>query len=111
VANSDLLSVVSDGEFESVGGNILTSLTGDNFKIFADTGDDHMFETRVFTFSVFSQSVDIDVLVERLDTRERFSRSDIGEKVQLLSEGNVDGSVTLTDGGGEGTYERRFICG
>ena len=40
-----------------------------------------MFETRVFTFGVFSEGDDIDVLVEGLDTRERFSRSDIGEKI------------------------------
>lgn len=55
-----------------------------------------MFKSGVFSFSVFSDSDNIDVVIKKsLDTWDSLTRSDVGIQVQFLSQSNIDGSVSL----------------
>ena len=61
-----------------------------------------MLQTGIFTFSIFSDGNDINIVVERLQARERFARSDVSKKLELLSQSDIKRSVTFADRGGEG---------
>ena len=62
-----------------------------------------MFKTTVFTFGVFSESDDIDVLIRGFDSLDAFAWSEIDVKVELLSQSDVERSVTLSNRGFEWT--------
>ena len=123
MANSDLLSFYGNilvtikksryticySKFESIGSDVFTSLTRDNLQVLSNTWNNlirlknilwinyHMFKSTVLSFSVFSQCDDVNIIVERFNTRKRFSWSNIGKEVQLLSKSDVYWSIAFTN--------------
>lgn len=61
--------------------------------------------TRVFTFSVFTNEDGINVLIRGLVALDRATRTDIGIQVEGTTEGQVERNVTLTNGSGKRTLE------
>lgn len=84
------------GIFESVVGDIFAGSSGNDFEVFDDSGHDFVLQTGVLSFSVFSDSDDINIVVdESLDTWDGLARSHIGIETQFLPESDVDASVAL----------------
>jgi hypothetical protein len=62
-----------------------------------------MLKSGVFSFSVFSDGDNIDIIVGGLDSWESFAGSNVSEELKLLSQGNVKRSMAFSDGSFEGT--------
>jgi hypothetical protein len=56
-----------------------------------------MFDTRVFSFSVFSDQNSINVVVRGLVSSDRAAGSDVGEEVECSAEGQVEGDMALAN--------------
>ena len=52
-----------------------------------------MFQSRVFTLSVFSDDGEVNVVMTGRDTRKGFTKDDRGVDVKLLPHSNVPGDV------------------
>ena len=56
-----------------------------------------MFEAAVLSLGVFSDCYQVHVFVGSVHALDGLARADVGEEVQSLSEGNVEGSETLSN--------------
>ncbi len=82
--SSDLLSTGQVGEFEGIFSDSSGGFFGDDLDAFNDTRVNFMFDVTVFSFSVFSDNDDINLLVSGGDARKGSSVSHIGIEVQFL---------------------------
>lgn len=69
-----------------------------------------MLDTGVFALGVLTNQDCVDVVVGSLVACDTLARSDVGEKVECPSEGQVERDVTLADGCCEGTLERDQVA-
>ncbi len=90
----NLLAVVGERESESKLGDALRLLTSDDLERLNDAVDRLVLETRVFTLSVLTDDAEVDVLVARLVAGDVLEEDDGGVDVELLTESNVEGTVT-----------------
>lgn len=97
--NADLLLVdglrVLEGETEDT----LGSLAGDELDALHDTIDDNVLNTGVFTLGVLTDENSVDVVVGGLVASNRAARTQVGEQVESTAESQVQGDVTLANGG------------
>ena len=56
-----------------------------------------MFDTRVLSLGIFSNDDGIDIVVRSFETDDRSTRSNVGEKGEGSSEGEIEGDVSLSD--------------
>lgn len=97
--NADLLLVdglrVLEGETEDT----LRSLAGDELDALHDTVDDNVLNTGVFTLGVLTDENSVDVIVGGLVASNGAARTQVGEQVESTAESQVQGDVTLANGG------------
>jgi hypothetical protein len=110
VDNADLLLVdglrVLEGETE----NTLRSLAGDELDALHNTVDDNMLNTGVFTLGVLTDENSVDVVVGSLVASNGTARTQVGEQVESTAESQVQGDVTLANGGSERTLEGDVVA-
>jgi hypothetical protein len=99
VDNADLLLVdglrVLEGETEDT----LGSFAGDELDALHDTVDDNVLNTGVFTLGVLTDENSVDVVVGGLVASNGAARTQVGEQVESTAESQVQGDVTLANGG------------
>lgn len=97
--NADLLLVdglsVLEGETEDT----LGSFAGDELDALHDTVDDNVLNTGVFTLGVLTDENSVDVVVGGLVAGNGAARTQVGEQVESTAESQVQGDVTLANGG------------
>ena len=81
----DLLPVIRLSKAESKLGNALRFSTGDDLERFNNTWDRLVLEPRVFTFGVFTDDAEIDVVVTCLVTGDVLDEDDGGINVEFLA--------------------------
>jgi spore coat protein CotH len=64
-----------------------------------------VFNTRVFTFSVFTDKNGINIFVRGFITIDGTTRTDVSIQVEGTTKGQVKRDVTLTDGSSKGALE------
>ena len=107
----NLLAVVGERKGESKLGDALRLLTGDDLERLNDAVDRLVLETRVFTLGVLTDDAEVDVLVACLVTRDVLEEDDGSVDVELLTEGNVEGTVAGSlDGGVQDTLETELVA-
>jgi hypothetical protein len=98
VDNADLLLVdglrVLEGETE----NTLGSLAGDELDALDDTVNNDVLNAGVFTLGVLTDEDSVDVVVGGLVASDGLAGTQVGEKVESTTEGQVQGDVTLANG-------------
>jgi len=75
---SDLLSSGKVGEFESIFSNSSGGFLGDDLDTFNDTRVNFVFDTGIFSFSVFSEDDDINLLVSGTDIGQSSAVGQVG---------------------------------
>lgn len=97
--NTDLLLVdglrVLEGETEDT----LGSFAGDELDALHDTVDNNVLNTGVFTLGVLTNENSVDVVVGGLVASDGAARTQVGEQVESTAESQVQGDVTLANGG------------
>jgi hypothetical protein len=83
------LSVVLDGKVECESSNSLSLGPGGNLQALYDTWERLVLETRVFSFSVFSDNGEIDVFVSGWETWEGFADDDGSVDIEGLTHSDV----------------------
>ncbi|RMY09264.1 hypothetical protein D0868_04343 [Hortaea werneckii] len=94
-----------DGREEQGGRDPLAGLAGDQLDRLHDTVHDDVLNAGVFTLGVLSDQDRVHVVVWGLVALDALAGSHVGEQVEGTAEGQVQGDVTLADGGGEGAFE------
>ena len=67
--------------------------------------DDLVLQATVFALCVFSNGDEVDVVIFRLVSWKAEARSHVCVQLQLLSQGQVQGPMPLTNGGGHGPFQ------
>lgn len=109
VHHEDLWLVDRSGVLERISNNLLGGLSGDELDGLDNTWDHGVLDTRVFTFGVLSDQHGVDVLVRSWVTSDRFRWSNVGKEVECLSQSQVEGSVTFSNGRGQWTFQGNEI--
>lgn len=99
VHNADLLLVDGLSVLEGEAENALGGLLGDELDALDDTVDNDVLDTRVFTLSVLTDQDSVDTVVGGLVAGDGAARTDVGEQVESTAQSQVQGNVTLTNGG------------
>lgn len=95
--NNDLSLANRAGIFKSVSEDALGSLLCDELNGLDDTRDNDVLDTRVLTLRVLTDEDSVDAVVGGLVTKDRLARTDVSEKIESSSKGQVEGNVTFTD--------------
>lgn len=110
VNSSDLLSVVLKGKVVGEAGNALRLVLGDNLEGLNNAGDGLVLETRVLTFSVFTDKDHVNAIDTGGDTWNVLDQDDRGVNVEFATESNVERSVTrLLNGGVKNTLKTDLV--
>lgn len=99
VDDADLLAANGLGVLEGVSEDTLTGLAGDELDGLDNTVDDNVLNARVFALGVLSDQDGVDIVVGGLEAGNRAAGSEVGKEVEGSSESEVQGDVTLADGG------------
>ena len=86
---------VLEGETEDT----LRRLLGDKLDALDDTVDDDVLNAGVFTLGVLTDENGVDVVVGGLVASDGLARTQVGEQVESTTESQVQGDVTLANGG------------
>lgn len=97
VNGSDLASAILLGVVESVAGNTLAGLKGNELDALNHTVHDLVLDTRVFSFGVFTDQNSVDVVIGGLETLDGAARADVGKKGEGAAQGKVERNVALAD--------------
>lgn len=99
VDDADLLLVdglrVLEGEAEDTLGGLL----GDELNALNDTVNDDVLNAGVFTLGVLTDENSVDVVVGGLVASDGLAGTQVGEKVESATQSQVQGNVTLSNGG------------
>jgi hypothetical protein len=99
VHNPDLLLVDRLGVLESETQDALGGLLSDELDALDNTVDNNVLDTGVFTLGVLTDQDSVDTVVGGLVAGDGATRTDVGEQVESTAQSQVQGDVTLTDGG------------
>ena len=99
VHDADLLLVDGLGVLEGEAENALRGLLGDKLDALNNAIDNDMLNTRVFTLGVLTDKDSVDTVVGSLVAGDGAAGTDVGEQVESTTESQVQGDVTLTNGG------------
>lgn len=105
VHNADLLLVDGLGVLEGETQDTLGGLLGDELNALDNTINNNVLNTGVFTLSVLTDQDSVDTIVGGLETGDGAAGTDVGEQVKGTTESQVQGDVTLTNGG----LYKRFV--
>jgi hypothetical protein len=86
----DLFAVVGKRERESELGDTLGLCAGDDLKGLDDTIDGGVLQTRVFTFCVFTDDAEVDILVAGFIARDVLDEDNVGVDVEFLTESDIE---------------------
>jgi hypothetical protein len=95
------------GKIERVLGDPYRRRARDHFQAGNHVLHDLVLKARVQIFGVLAKDhhVDGDVVETGLQSRKRMHRTDVGEQIELLSQGHVDALKSAGNWGGHGTFE------
>jgi hypothetical protein len=99
VHNADLLLVDGLGVLEGETQNALGGLLGNELDALNNTVNDNVLNTGVFTLGVLTNQDSVDTIVRGLVPGNGAAGTDVGEQVEGTAQSQVEGDVTLTDGG------------
>jgi hypothetical protein len=99
VHNTDLLLVDGLGVLESETQDALGGLLGDELDALHNTVDNNVLDTGVFTLGVLTNQDSVDTVVGGLVAGDGAAGADVGKQVESTAQSQVQGDVTLTDGG------------
>jgi hypothetical protein len=94
VDTGDLLAVVGESKGKGELGNALRLRASDDLQRLDDAIDGGVLETRVFTFCVFTDDAEVDVLVAGLVAGNVLDEDDVGVNVELLTKSDIERDVT-----------------
>ena len=107
----NLLAVVGKRKGKGELGNALRLLAGDDLERLNHAVDRLVLKARVLALGVLTDDTEVDVLVARLVTRDVLEEDNRGVDVELLAEGDVEGTVTRPlDGRVEDTLETQLVA-
>jgi hypothetical protein len=107
----DLLAVVGKGKGEGELGNALRLLAGDDLERLDDAVDRLVLEAGVLALGVLTDDAEVDVLVARLVAGDVLEQDNRGVDVELLAQGDVEGTVAgALDGRVEDTLETELVA-
>lgn len=109
VNDADLLAADGLGVLEGVAQNTLGSLAGDELDGLDDTVNDDVLDTRVLALGVLADQDGVDIVVGGLESGDGAAGTQVGEEVECATQGEVEGDVTLANGGGERTLEGDLV--
>lgn len=89
VYNTDLLLVDRAGVLEGIAEDTLRSILGDELDALHNTWYNDMLDTRVFTLGVLTDQNGVDIVVGCLVSCDRPAGTDVGEKVECTTQGQV----------------------
>ena len=99
VDDADLLAADLLGVLEGEAQNTLAGLPGDQLDALDDTINHNVLDARVLALRVLSDQDGVDVVVCRLVASDGAAWPQVGEEVESSPEGEVEGDVSLADGG------------
>jgi hypothetical protein len=105
VNSANLLPANVTGVLEGVTEDALGSLAGDELDGLDDAINNDVLDAGVLALGVLTDQNGVDVVVGGLEALDRPAGTDVGEEVEGTAERQVEGNVTLADGGSEGTLE------
>ena len=109
VHHADLLLVDGLRVLEGEAQHTLGSLLGDELDALHHTVDNNVLNAGVFTLGVLTDQDGVDTIVGGLVASNGAARTDVGEQVEGPAQSQVQGDVTLTDGGGQRTLKRNVV--
>lgn len=101
----DSLSLMLVCIFEGIVGDSGGCFSSDELDCLCQSWDDAEFDSRIFSFGVLSNDHQIDIIVQCLESRDGDGWSDIGVQIELLSQRQIEGCVSLSDGSRQGTFQ------
>lgn len=99
VHDANLLLLDGLGVLEGESQNTLGGLACDELDALHDTIHNNVLNTGVFTLSVLTDQNGVDAIVGGLVASDGAARTDVGEEVEGTTESQVQGNVTLANGG------------
>jgi len=99
VHDADLLLVDGLGVLEGETQDALGSLLGDELDALDNTVDNDVLNSGVFTLGVLTDEDSVNTVVGGFVTGDGTARTDVGEQVEGTAQSQVQGDVTLTNGG------------
>jgi len=99
VHNANLPLVDGLGVLESEAQDALGGLLGDELDALHNTVHNNVLDTRVFTLGVLTNENSVDVIVRGLVAGNGAAGTDVSEEVEGTAQSQVQGDVTLADGG------------
>jgi hypothetical protein len=99
VDGANLVAANLLGVLEGKAQDALRSLAGDELDGLDDAVDNNVLNARVFSLGVFTDEDGVDVVVGGFVALDGLARTDVGEEVEGTTESQVEGNVTLADGG------------
>lgn len=99
VNDADLGAANGLSVLESISQDSLAGLAGDELDALDDTIDDNVLDTGIFTLSVLSDKDGVDIVVGGLEAGDGAARSEVSEKVEGSSQGQVQRDMALANGG------------
>ena len=97
--DADLLLVDGLGILEGEAQDALGGLLGDELDALNNTVNDDVLDTGVFTLGVLTDQNSVDVIVGGLVAGNGAAGTNVGEQVEGTTQSQVQGDVTLADGG------------
>ena len=94
VDDGDLLTVICKSERIGEFGNALGLCAGDDLQRLDDARCGGMLKTTVFTFCVFTDDTEVNVLVACFIARDVLEKDNVGVDVEFLAQSNIERDVT-----------------
>src|SRR5262249_27148254 len=102
----DFLALIPTGVFESEASDAGGSFFGDDLQAFDNAGNYFVLKAGIKAFRVFPHDHQIDIRITCGNVRKIAHRAEVGVKIELLSELNVDAGEAAADGRGNRPFER-----
>jgi hypothetical protein len=99
VDGADLVLASLLGVLEGEAQDTLGSLAGDELDGLNNTVDNDVLNARVFSLGVLTDENGVDTIVGGLVAMDGLARTEVGEEVEGTTESQVEGDVTLANGG------------
>lgn len=99
VHGADLAAANLLGVLEREAEDAFRCLAGDELDRLDDTVDNDVLDSGVFSFRVLTDQHGVDAVVRSLKALDRFAGTDVGEEVESSAEGEIEGDMSLANGG------------
>ena len=101
---------ICSGVLEGILRDVLAGRLGDYLQVLDHARRHLVLEPAVFSLGVLSDCYQVHVFVGSVDALDGLARADVGEEVQPLSEGHVEGSEAFADWGFKRAFKAVFVA-